>query len=121
MDARNGLEHGRLRLAWALDRFTQRAVDTYLANSVAVVDLLKSRGIASDRVRLVESAIGQGWARPIEVTRDENLVLMVGNQRPEKNHQLGLRAVAALAVPVDLRVFTDDATELRRLWHEGIG
>ena len=117
IDARNGLEFGRARVAWLVDRSTQNLVDCYMTNSRAVGDMLIARGFRADRVRINESALGAAWQRRVDKFRNPVAVAMVGNSRPEKNHELGLRALAACEGPVEVFVYTDDASSALRTWH----
>lgn len=117
IDARNGLEMGRGRLVWRADATTQYAVTRYVCNSEAAAEKLREEGICSSRVAVVPSALGQRWHQRADVPRDPDLIMMVGNSRPEKNHLFGLRAVLAADVPgVRVSVYTDDAAPLRRQW-----
>ena len=117
-DARNGLEALRGRGAWLLDRSTQRLVDAYVTNSVAAASVLASHGIARGRVRVLPSALGEGWQHTgaARAPRRPATVAMVGNARPEKQHRLGLELFARLHEDARLAVYTDDASELRRHW-----
>lgn len=118
IDARNGLEQGRSRLAWLLDRTTHYSVARFVVNSSAVASSLTTRGLPSSKIVVVESALGDAWTRTtrLDIERDRGLVLMVGNNRPEKNQALGLRAISLCERPVRARVYTDNASELRAIW-----
>lgn len=119
VDARNGLEMTRHRLLWKVDRRTQRLVDTYLANSEAAAATLAHHGLASNRVRVLHSALGDEWqAAGAASVPEPRSIVMVGNARPEKQQWLGLEVFAQLSTPANLTVFTDDATELRERWRQ---
>ena len=116
LDARNGLEHHRGRLAWFLDKLTWKGVAVFLANSYAVRRQLLERGVKADRVVVNRSALSEQWAVRADGIRDPELVVMIGNARPEKNHLQGISAIARVSGPVRVRVYTDEADDLRAAW-----
>lgn len=119
VDARNGLEARRCRVAWLLDRLTQGLVDIYLANSDAAAANLMEHGIDGRRVRTLYSALGEAWQDHHEAkARTAGSIVMIGNARPEKRQEVGLEVFARLPVAATLTVFTDDATALRHRWQE---
>lgn len=113
LEARNGLESSRSEMLWRVDRFTSGAVNRFVVNSDAVREQLVGRGFRSDRVTVLRSAVREEWIGAAGSPRDPSRVVMVGNARPEKNQAFGLRALAATGVPMDVVVFTDDASALR--------
>lgn len=114
--ARNGLDYQWSRSLNVVDRLTQGRVDVYVANSQAVADSLQARGIHDPKVRVVRSALPAGWSSRPTSGKDPRLFAMVGNSRPEKNHEFGVEAFAAARIPATLRVYTDDGSVSLGIW-----
>jgi glycosyltransferase involved in cell wall biosynthesis len=116
-DARNGLEEGRRPFWWAVDRITQPRVEKFVVNSEAVSRMLISKGIRPSRIVHLPSALGAEWNhRPASTPRAKGRILMIGNARPEKNHAIGLRALAETSDDFECHVYTNDAGALRSEW-----
>ncbi|MGJ9411599.1 glycosyltransferase family 4 protein [Aeromicrobium sp. CF4.19] len=116
VDARNGLEYGRGRAGWTVDRWTQRLVHRYMTNSQAAAEVLTRHGIAPHRVRTNASALGGDWLSKQDVVREKRRVLMIGNARPEKAQLDGVAAALAVDIPLHLVVFTNDGSAVRNAW-----
>jgi glycosyltransferase involved in cell wall biosynthesis len=116
IDARNGLEMSRSRFTWLLDRLTQWPIDVFLTNSEPARQELLRHGVGPGRVLVVNSGLGTEWSQLQSVERDPERVIIVGNARPEKNHELGLEAIARAQGEVKAVIYTDNADHLRALW-----
>lgn len=114
--AKNGLEASRSKRAAALESVLIRSADLVIANSRAAADAATAKNkLRPDRVRILTSALSLEWKRGAERTaRADVRVAMIGNDRPEKQHALGLRVFSQLEDPATtLEVFTDDGSHLR--------
>lgn len=116
VDARNGLEAGRSELLWTLDRATQFLVHRYMTNSTAAAKELRERGIQNRRIAVNISALGNEWLELANVPREGATVIMVGNSRPEKGHELAVRVISKLAHPIHLKLYTNDGTRVKTEW-----
>ncbi|MGB0244827.1 MAG: glycosyltransferase family 4 protein [Candidatus Nanopelagicales bacterium] len=116
VDARNGLEAGRSSSLWAVDRWTQRWVDVYVANSHAVASLLREKGIDESRLKVLFSGLPAEWHARTTRHRAPGSVVMVGNDRPEKRQELGVRIFAESRTGGHLTVYTNDTTRVDAAW-----
>lgn len=117
IDARNGLEFSRGRLAWLVDRGSSALVDTFMCNSDSAASQMAENGFSPSKIVVNYSAVGVQWMKRAHVPRNPERVVMIGNSRPEKNQDFGLRVIAQADGPVEAVVYTDDAADLHRLWH----
>ncbi|MGP3535788.1 glycosyltransferase family 4 protein [Microbacterium sp. RD1] len=110
--ARNGLDFGWPRWMFLADRATQSLLDAYVVNSQRARQHLIEHGIAPEKVLCVTSGLADEWSQERVPTASRD-VIMVGNSRPEKNHELAVRAFLASGIDATLRVFTDNAAAIR--------
>jgi glycosyltransferase involved in cell wall biosynthesis len=110
--ARNGLDFGWKKWMFRADVLSTKGVDAYITNSVSVRDHLVATGLDSHKIRPILSGIDSLWSETPTGTLISSDVLMVGNNRPEKNQLLGVRAFLASESRGVLTVFTDDGSAL---------
>ncbi len=116
IDARNGLEFSRGRFAWLVDRGSSALVDTFMCNSDSAASQMLERGFSPSKIVVNYSAVGAQWLERAQGVRNAERVVMIGNSRPEKNQDFGLRVIAEAQGPVEAVVYTNDASDLRRVW-----
>lgn len=113
---RNGLDHHWAPWTHALDRRLSGPVALYLTNSKAVQSHLRSHGYPANKIGVLESGLPDHWFEGVPCGPRPATVIMVGNDRPEKNHEFGLATFAASGVPGVLRLYTDNGARARQAW-----
>lgn len=114
--AKNGLEALRSGPSTLVERVFIRSADLVVANSHAAARHAATWSRARpERVRVVPSALSDEWTTPHERTSGATVrIAMIGNDRPEKQHALGVRFYALLHDPAaSLEVYTNDGNRLR--------
>lgn len=112
--ARNGLDYQWPSWYFKIDKLTQKFVGRYITNSLRVQEHLVARGISPGRVGYISSGISGDWLseRQSLFTLD---FIMVGNHRPEKNHNKAVLAFLEADIDCTLKVFTDRGEDVRNV------
>jgi glycosyltransferase involved in cell wall biosynthesis len=110
--ARNGLDFGWKKWMFRVDVLTAGGVDAFITNSRSVKDHLVKTGQDVRKIHHIPSGIASVWSETSPTTIVSSDVLMVGNNRPEKNQLLGVAAFLASTSKGSLTVFTDDGSEI---------